>query len=188
MAGIEWHSSMIYARDSSWTEKKPILLDFYNPESLGCKKMDKESYAQARVVKFVNDHFVPLRLDHEEKPFSRDYNLIWTPTLIILDQEGRQYQRTIGFQDEDELVPNLMLGVAKVYFCLKNYNAAKLHLDEIIAEVPQSGSAPEALYFLGVNQFKHKDDPAELRKMYESLQEQYPASSWAKGAVPFRGL
>lgn len=188
MAGIEWHSSMIYARDSSWTEKKAILLDFFNPESVGCKQMDKVSYCDEKVVKFVNDHLVPLRLDHEDKPFSMDYNLIWTPTLIILDQDGREFQRSIGFLEPDELIPNLKLGVAKVYFSLKNYNAAKLHLDEIIAESPQSGSAPEALYFLGVNQFKHKDDPGELRKMYEAMQEKYPDSSWAKRAAPFRNL
>jgi len=188
MAGIEWHTSMIYARDSSWTEKKPILLDFFNPDSVGCKHMDKETYTQERVVKFVNDHLVPLRLDHEDKPFSRDYNLIWTPTLIILDQDGREYQRSLGFQPPEELVPNLMLGVAKVYFSLKNYNAAKLHLDEVLNQYPESGSAPEAVYFLGVNQFKHKDDPAELRKMYESLQEKYPDSRWTKSAAPFRNL
>lgn len=32
MTKIQWHNSMIYAKDSSWTEKKPILLDFFNPK------------------------------------------------------------------------------------------------------------------------------------------------------------
>jgi len=32
MADMKWHSSMVYSKDSSWTEKKPILLDFFNPE------------------------------------------------------------------------------------------------------------------------------------------------------------
>jgi len=32
MAEMKWHNSMIYARDTSWAENKPILLDFYNPE------------------------------------------------------------------------------------------------------------------------------------------------------------
>jgi hypothetical protein len=31
MADLKWHSSMVYAKDSAWTEKKPILLDFFNP-------------------------------------------------------------------------------------------------------------------------------------------------------------
>ena len=113
--------------------------------------MDAVSYPHDGVVGFIQDHLVPLRLEHDDKQFSRDYNIIWTPTLLVLDQDGLEYQRTIGFLSPDELLPNMMLGVAKVYFNTGNFAAAKMHLDMIEKQYPQSDSAPEALYFRGVN-------------------------------------
>ncbi|MDW7772178.1 MAG: thioredoxin fold domain-containing protein [Desulfobulbaceae bacterium] len=188
MSEIQWHSSMIYARDSSWTEKKPVLLDFYNPESMGCKQMDAVTYAKDDVVQFIQDHFVPLRMDHANHPFSREYNVIWTPTLIILDQDGREFQRTIGYLESDELLAVLLLGVAKGYFKAGKYDAAGLHLDKILKNYPGSDAAPEALYFQGVNQFKWKDDPKALRTAYERLRQDYPTSSWVERASPYRDL
>lgn len=188
MADMKWHTSMIYARDASWTEHKPVLLDFYNPQSLGCKQMDADTYSQDEVVQFIHDHFVPLRLDHENHPFSREYNIIWTPTLIILDQDGKEFQRTTGYLGKDQLIAVLLLGVAKVNYNAGNYDAAKLHLDTILEKYPQSGAAPEALYFTGVNQFKWQDDPKALRQAHDALQKLHPTSVWTEKASPYSKL
>jgi TolA-binding protein len=131
---------------------------------------------------------VPLQLEHENHPFSREYNIIWTPTLIILDQNGKEFQRGIGYMEEDELLSFLLLGVAKVYFKTGKYDAAKLHLDKILEKHPQSDAAPEALYFIGVNNFKWKNDPKEMRKVYEILTEKYPQSGWTEKASPYRNV
>jgi len=150
--------------------------------------MDTVTYPDDKVVEFINEHLVPLRLDHDNLPFSRDYSLIWTPTLIVLDTNGREFHRSIGFMEPDELIPFLMLGYSKVNINLNHYDGAKLQLENIVAHFPQSASAPAALYFLGVNQFKAKNDPKELRKAYEGLQEKYPGTSWAKKAAPYQHL
>jgi len=179
---------MIYARDSSWAEQKPVLMDFHDPQSRGCKEMDGVTFSQDEVIQFIQDHFIPLRLDHENHPFSREYNVIWSPTLIILDRDGKEFQRTVGYLEADELIAVLLLGVAKVYFNAKKYDAAKLHLEKILEKHPQSDAAPEAMYFLGVNQLKWKNDPKALRKAFESLKEKYPGSSWVEKASPYRNV
>jgi len=150
--------------------------------------MDTVTYSNEKVVKFIEDHYVPLRLGHDDEHFSKEYNLIWTPTLIVLDRDGKEYQRSTGFLDPDELVAFLKLGIAKEKIYRGNYDAARLHLDEILDDYPQSDAAPQALYFKGVNLYKKKDDPQELKKAYESLLEKYPGSTWAKRAVPYRHI
>jgi thioredoxin-related protein len=186
MAEVKWHSSMIYARDLSWTEKKPIMLNFVDPDSPGCKEMDKVTFSQDPVVQYVQEHLVPLRLEHDNKPFARDYNVIWTPTLIFLDEDGKEFQRSIGFMEADELVPALMLAVAKRYLLVHNYVAARVHLDEILSVYPKSVAAPEALYFSGVCLYKKKNDPRELNKTWAGLQAKYPDSVWARSASPYQ--
>jgi len=188
MTEMKWHSSMIYARDASWAENKPVLLYFHNAESKGCKRMDADTFTQDKVVQFINDHFVPLQLDHENHPFSREYNVFWTPTLVILDQDGKEFQRNLGFMKEDQLLAALLLGVAKAYLIAGKYDAAKLNFDLILEKYPQSDAAPEALYFTGVNQFRWKNDIKELRKAYESLNEKFPLSVWTEKASPYRDL
>lgn len=150
--------------------------------------MDAVTYPNEQVITFIEEHYVPLRLDNDNEPFARDYNCFWTPTLIVLDQEGREYQRSIGFLEPDEIIPTLKVGLAKFQFAGGHYDAARLQLGEVLKKYPGSDAAPEALYFQGVNEYKAKDDPKELKKAYEALQTKYPNSTWAKRSVPYRNL
>jgi tetratricopeptide (TPR) repeat protein len=150
--------------------------------------MDAVTYSNDKVVKFILDHYEPLRLKHDDVPFSEDFNLIWTPTLIVLDQEAKEYRRSIGYLESEELIAFLKLGLAMMYFDQGNHEAANLNLEEILAGYPRTDAAPEALYFRGVNSYKEKNDPKQLKKSFDELQQKYPESGWVKRALPYRNL
>ncbi|MFT3705793.1 MAG: DUF255 domain-containing protein [Agriterribacter sp.] len=49
------------------TEKKPILIDLYTSWCGWCKVMDKNTYTNPMVIKYIEDNFYPVKLDAETK-------------------------------------------------------------------------------------------------------------------------
>jgi tetratricopeptide (TPR) repeat protein len=150
--------------------------------------MDAVSYPNKNVTEFINNSVIPLRVRYDAHPLASDFNLKWTPTLIILDMEGKEHHRSVGFLSPEELIPSLLLGIAKVYFDLNEFKESLLSLAKILSDFPNSSPAPEAIYLRGVCMYKSTNNPKGLKEAYEQLQTQYPLSEWTKRAYPYRLL
>ena len=150
--------------------------------------MGAVTYPDDRVVSFINENMVPLRIQYDAKPFAGDFNIKWTPAIITLDFEGNEHHRTIGFLAPEEFIPSLILGMAKVYFDADKFDHALTSLGTILSDYPDSDSAPEAIYIKGVSLYKSTDDPQPLKEAYEKLRDEYPKSEWTKRAYPYRLL
>ena len=150
--------------------------------------MDAVTYPNTKVIEFVQENVVPLRVPVTDQPLPTDFNVKWTPTLIVLDAEGKEHHRIVGFLPPEELIPSLMLGIAKSGFDREQYVEALSALEKLLGTYPKSDSAPEAIYLQGVCQYKSSHDPKPLKKAYEQLQAVYPSSEWTKRAYPYRLL
>lgn len=150
--------------------------------------MDTVSYPNKNVTEFINNSVIPLRTRYDAQPLATDFNLKWTPTQIILDMEGKEHHRTVGFLSPEELIPSLLLGIAKVHFDLNIFKEALSNLEKILSGFPKSSSAPEAMYLKGVCLYKDTNNPKGLKEAYEQLQATYPESEWTKRAYPYRLL
>ncbi len=188
MSSIEWETNLSYAEDSATSTRKPILLYYFDPECIGCKQMGADTYPEKAVVSFVKEYLIPLRIDIDQKAIYDKYNAIWTPTLLILDYQGHEVQKTVGFLEPDKFIALHHLGIAKVHFTIGEFDAANVHLKKLMDQYPESSAVPEAIFFSGVNLYKQKNDPTQLKKAYEKLLSNYPDNSWTKRAVPYRLL
>lgn len=150
--------------------------------------MDAVTYPDTKVTDFIMQHLIALRIRADEQPHSADFKITWTPTLIVLDQEGTEHHRTVGFQSPDELIPSLLLGMAKTRFDQHHYAEALSLLQQLLDKYPASDAAPEALFLKGVSGYKSTHNPALLKEAYQQLQACYPASEWTKRAYPYRLL
>jgi hypothetical protein len=150
--------------------------------------MDAVTYPNTGVIKFLYKNVVALRVSASEQPLATDFNVKWTPTLLVLDAEGKEHHRIVGFLPPEELIPSLMLGIAKSGFDREQYGEALSALEKLVADYPKSDSAPEAIYLQGVCRYKSSKDPKPLKKAYEQLQAEYPLSEWTKRAYPYRLL
>jgi hypothetical protein len=150
--------------------------------------MDAVTYPDERVIDFFQTNMIPLRIAFDSEPLATQFNLKWTPTLIILDTQGKEHQRIVGFLPPEELIPSLLLGIAKIHFNQERLGEALATLGKIISDHPKSGSAPEAIYLRGVCAFKNTHNPKLLKEAYESLQTHYPSSEWTQRASPYRLL
>jgi TolA-binding protein len=150
--------------------------------------MDAVTYPDAKVIGFVSDGLVPLRVPYDAQPMASDFKVKWTPTIVILDPDGNEHNRTVGFLGPDEFIPSLILGAAKTHFENDRFDLSLQSLGRLLEEYPASSSAPEAIYIRGVSLYKQGHDPKPLKEAYEKLQAQYPKSEWTKRAYPYRLL
>ena len=71
--------------------------------------MDAVTYPQAKVIQFITDEMIPLRIPSDHKTLADDFGIKRTPALITLDNNGKEHHRTVGFMEADELIASLNL-------------------------------------------------------------------------------
>lgn len=150
--------------------------------------MGAVSYPESKTSDFIRNNFVPVQLKYDAKPESDIYNVRWTPTILILDWDGHEHHRSMGFLPPDDFVPELMLGLGKTGFDYDSFDLAIDCFNRILEEYPHSKVAPEAFYMRGVSLYKKTEDAKPLKEAYEGLHDRYPGSEWAEKAAPYRLL
>ncbi|RJX27627.1 MAG: hypothetical protein C4531_13470 [Desulfurivibrio sp.] len=150
--------------------------------------MDAVTYPNEKVIEFINNNMIPVRLPADAKPWSEDFNVNWTPTIITLGADGREHHRTLGFLAPEELIPSLMLGIAKIYFDAGQFEESLKGLAALLVEYPKSDAVPEAIYLQGVNRYKNTHEAGPLKAAYERLLAEHASSEWTKKAYPYRLL
>jgi TolA-binding protein len=144
-------------------------------------------YPDPRVVEFVSERFVPVRVhirenQDEYKRLGGRYGVQWTPTILILDDEGVERHRVEGFLPVDDFLSQLAFGVARAAFQRQQYAEAERLFREVVERYGQTDAAPEALYWAGVSTYRATSDPSALKATGKAFSEQYPDSIWAKKA------
>ena len=185
---IAWERDMENALARAQRQKLPILLFFHNPSCPGCQQMDAVTYPDKKVIDFVEKNFIPLQIPYDAKPFSQDFNVKWTPTLITLGSDMREHHRTVGFLDPAAFISSFLLGIGKYNFDNERYSEALTIFEGIINEHSESDSVAEAIYLRGVSRYKTGGDRKPLREVYEVLSSRFPDSEWTRKAYPYRLL
>jgi tetratricopeptide (TPR) repeat protein len=150
--------------------------------------MDAVTYPEHEIINFVSENMIPLQVLFDDQPLSTNFNVKWTPTLVTLDTDGKEHHRTVGFLSPEELIPSLLLGMAKSYFETDRFDEALTNLERLLERYPKSDSAAETVYLRGVSRYKSTHDPKPLKEAYEQLAADYPSSEWTKRAYPYRLL
>ncbi|MEE8328760.1 MAG: tetratricopeptide repeat protein [Thermodesulfovibrionia bacterium] len=148
--------------------------------------MDAVTYPDTKVINFINQHMIPLQVQYDTRPMAENFNIKWTPTIVMLDINGKEHYRTVGFLSPEELIPSLFLGISKSYFDTDKFDNALVYLDNLLTEYPKSDFAPEAIYLQGVCRYKNTHDPKPLKEAYEQLKAKHPSNEWTKRAYPYR--
>jgi tetratricopeptide (TPR) repeat protein len=148
--------------------------------------MDAVTYPDNAVSEYIAQNLIPLRIPHNHPDYAKEFKIKWTPTLIVMDSDGREGHRVVGFLSPEELIPVLQLGIGKVHFEAGQYDKAIAALDKLLDRHPKSVAAPEALFFRGVSTYKHSGKPRALREAYDKLTAQFPDNEWTKKAYPYR--
>ena len=70
-------------------ERRPVLLSLTASWCQWCREMDRTSYADPAIATLINERFVPVRVDADERPdISERYSLGGWPTTAFLNADG----------------------------------------------------------------------------------------------------
>src|SRR5271170_1633571 len=107
---IHWHEWGAEAFDLAAKEDKPILLDIGAVWCHWCHVMDRESYEDAALAKVINEHFIAVKVDRDERPdvdsrYQAAVSAIsgqggW-PLTAVLTPEGKPFFGGTYFPRED---------------------------------------------------------------------------------------
>jgi uncharacterized protein YyaL (SSP411 family) len=65
---VDWHEWSADAFDKARRENKPVLLDVGAVWCHWCHVMDRESYENSEVARIINENFVAVKVDRDERP------------------------------------------------------------------------------------------------------------------------
>jgi TolA-binding protein len=144
-------------------------------------------YPNERVARFISEKFLAARVHVKEQAeeyrrFSERYGALWTPTTLVLDENGVEQHRIEGFLPVDDFLAQLELGLAHSAFKHEKWDEAERRFREIVERYPSSDAAPEAQYWAGVARYKGSGKPEALGDTARAFQERYQNTSWAKKA------
>ncbi|PYU42358.1 MAG: thioredoxin domain-containing protein [Acidobacteria bacterium] len=125
---IDWHEWGAAAFERAKSEDKPILLDIGAVWCHWCHVIDRESYENAEIAKIINEHFVAVKVDRDERPDvdSRYQSAVtaisgqggWPLTGFLLS-DGKPFFGGTYFPPEDQMgrpgFRRILLAVADSY-------------------------------------------------------------------------
>ena len=87
---IQWQAWDEEAFRTAEAESKPLLLTLTATWCHWCHVMDQTSYSDRRVIDMVNERFIPVRVDVDQRPdISLRYNQGGFPSIALLDSQAR---------------------------------------------------------------------------------------------------
>ncbi len=91
------------ARREAKEQGKFILVDAYTDWCYWCKVQDKETFSRDDVGAFVNERFVPVKINFEQGvgiDLAMKYRVQGYPTLLFFNPEGRFVGRIVGYNSD----------------------------------------------------------------------------------------
>jgi hypothetical protein len=138
------------------------------------------------VAKFLSLNFVPVQIQSSNTAMMQKFSVSWTPTLIVLDADGREHYRAVGFFTPEDMIATFMAAKGRWALDTDQLADARARFEEVISSYPDKDAAAEALFFLGVAKYKMSHDPKPLRETYDQLKARFPQSLWTKQADHYR--
>jgi len=70
--------------------------------------METGTFLQEKVIEYVSQNFIPLKYEsgRDAEQFMR-FNIRGTPTFLVLDSDGNETLRILGYYDPDAFITQL---------------------------------------------------------------------------------
>jgi thioredoxin-related protein len=88
------------ANDLAATENKFIFVDAYTEWCGWCKVMDKEMFTDPEVAPFINENFIPVKIDFEDSLgvlLSMKFRVSGFPTTLVFNSYGQMVDQFSGY-------------------------------------------------------------------------------------------
>ncbi|NLN59499.1 MAG: thioredoxin fold domain-containing protein [Deltaproteobacteria bacterium] len=182
MEKIEWSADITGAHARSTAENKPLFLFFCSPGCYFCQKMEMDAYTHDKVVALFGKGLRSVRISPDNPVWFKRYHVKFTPTCLLLNPEGNEAERLIGFLEPDGLMAFLLLGLSKAYYDMGCLEEGRECVETLTRDYPESAQAPEGFFLRGIYRYHADEDREHFKEAFEILQERYRDSIWVKRA------
>jgi thioredoxin-related protein len=103
---ISWENAKVIAAQ----QNKLVFVDAYTDWCVWCKVMDKETFSDSAVAKFMNEKFLPVKYEMETGfglVMSEKYRVNGFPTFLIFTTDGKLVYRILGYVKPKEFLEAL---------------------------------------------------------------------------------
>lgn len=118
-AAMDWVHLETESMETLKKEGRPILIDFYADWCAACKALDRETFADKRVVE-KSKAFTMVRVDCTSpdyicKALTERFKVSGLPTLVFMGAEGEEHGglRAVGFLGPDEMLNKMAAASAQ---------------------------------------------------------------------------
>ena len=159
---IEWRQWGREAFDEARSRNKPVLLAISAAWCHWCHVMDQTSYGAPQVIDYINENFIPVRVDNDQRPdINERYNMGGWPSAAFLTPDGYILQGCTY------LPPEQFLALARQTKELYETNRAEI--DKIV----QPFETPPAEEEKGLAEEPEKFYKKVIEETFSSLSEMY---------------
>ena len=183
---VDWYSWGDEAFQKAKSENRPILLSIGYSACHWCHVMERESFEDERIAALMNDLFVNIKVDREERP---DLDEIYMnavqmltgrggwPMTVFLTPEGKPFYGGTYFPPEDRYgvpgFPKILQGVANAY--REKPQDVERSVEQILAALQRMSLSTES---------QQPFSPDIIGQSAEQLAQAYDADHGGLGKAP----
>lgn len=103
---VHWQTNLDSGLKSAKKQNKYVLADVYTDWCGWCKRLDKDTFSDARVVSYLNSKFVCVKINAEgsddNRRVAQKYNVHGYPCALVFNTHGKFIGRLSGYLDADQ--------------------------------------------------------------------------------------
>lgn len=105
---VAWQTDLEEAMTAARESNRPILMHFWTPDCVPCRRLEKSVLNQPRVVETLERQFIPVKVNAQDHPeLARRYHVSSVPVDVIVTANNEELARMYTPQDADRYVAQL---------------------------------------------------------------------------------
>jgi thiol:disulfide interchange protein len=111
--GVQWVESYEKGLAEAKSQNKIAVIDFFRDGCGWCAEMDRKTFRDPAVVR-LSKEFVMVKVDGSKERFAAiRHEVRGYPTVLVLDADGREVTRIVGYRRPADLAADLKEVLAK---------------------------------------------------------------------------
>ena len=107
-SSLKWGTDLNQATQVAKDTNKKIFVYFSSDWCAYCTEMDEVTFQNPQVIEKLTQNYVLLKVNVDENAeLSQKYQAYSLPTIVILDYNGNEINRIIGYQSPEQLLSQI---------------------------------------------------------------------------------